>query len=61
MLGRDITLLCLLCRWENFTDCLFRPDPGFVGGGQTTGGASEFVIPNGPIPSGATITVVRPR
>ena len=29
--------------------------PGFVGGGQTAGGAAEFTIPNGPIPSGATI------
>jgi hypothetical protein len=32
--------------------------PGFVGGGETAGGAAEFTIPNGPIPSGATITIV---
>jgi RHS repeat-associated protein len=38
---------------------VFRPNPGFVGGGVTSGGAPEFVIPNGPIPPGATITVVR--
>ena len=31
---------------------VFRTDPGFVGGGYTAGGAREFVIPNGPIPSG---------
>ena len=37
---------------------VFRSNPGFIGGGQTSGGASEFVIPNGPIPSGATTTIV---
>ena len=37
---------------------VFRSNPGFIGGGQTSGGASEFVIPNGPIPPGATITIV---
>jgi len=37
---------------------VFRTNPGFVGGGFTAGGAPEFVIPNGPIPSGATITTV---
>ena len=37
---------------------VFRTNPGFIGGGQTIGGASEFVIPNGPIPPGSTITVV---
>jgi hypothetical protein len=39
---------------------VFRTDPGFVGGGRTAGGAPEFVIPNGPIPAGATTTIVRP-
>jgi RHS repeat-associated protein len=34
---------------------VFRSDPGFVGGGRTAGGAREFVIPNGPIPSDAII------
>ena len=29
-----------------------------AGRGQTAGGASEFVIPNGPIPTGATIKLV---
>ena len=37
---------------------VFRTNPGFVGGGYTAGGAPEFVIPNGPIPPGATITIV---
>ncbi len=36
-----------------------RSNPGFVGGGQTLGGAREFVIPNGPIPIGSTIRVVK--
>jgi RHS repeat-associated protein len=35
-----------------------RPDPGFVGRGRTAGDAREFVIPNGPIPADAKITVV---
>jgi hypothetical protein len=35
-----------------------RSSPGFVGGGLTSGGAREFVIPNGPIPSNATIEVI---
>ncbi|HTQ02501.1 MAG TPA: polymorphic toxin type 10 domain-containing protein [Polyangiaceae bacterium] len=30
-----------------------RLNPGFVGRGMTSGGAPEFVIPNGPIPAGA--------
>jgi RHS repeat-associated protein len=32
-----------------------RPDPGFIGGGRTAGGAREFVIPNGSIPAGARV------
>jgi RHS repeat-associated protein len=43
---------------EGLASPVFRSNPGFIGGGQTAGGASEFVIPNGPIPSGATTTVV---
>jgi len=39
---------------------VFRPDPGFIGGGRTLGGAREFVLPNGPIPSGATSTILGP-
>ena len=38
---------------------VFRNNPGFVGGGRTAGGAPEFVIPNGPLPAGATTRVVR--
>jgi hypothetical protein len=37
---------------------IFRGNPGFVGGGYTAGGAREFVIPNGPMPFGATISKV---
>lgn len=37
---------------------VFRTDPGFVGFGRTAGGAREFVLPNGPIPAGATIEVI---
>ncbi|SFS08517.1 RHS repeat-associated core domain-containing protein [Dyella sp. OK004] len=33
---------------------VFRSNPGFLQGGQTANGAAEFVIPNGPIPPGAT-------
>jgi hypothetical protein len=36
-----------------------RSNPGFIGGGLTSGGAPEFVIPNGPIPSEATTRVLR--
>jgi RHS repeat-associated protein len=37
-----------------------RVDPGFVGRGRTSGGAREFVLPNGPIPPGAMMEVVGP-
>ena len=37
---------------------VFRTDPGFIGGGLTSGGAREFVIPNGPIPPNAVIRTV---
>jgi hypothetical protein len=37
---------------------ILRPDPGFIGGGRTLGGAREFVIPNGGIPAGSTIRTV---
>jgi hypothetical protein len=36
-----------------------RSNPGFIQGGRTAGGAPEFVIPNGPIPIGATTRVVK--
>jgi len=35
-----------------------RTNPGFIGGGQTAGGASEFVIPNSLLPPGSTIRFV---
>ena len=45
---------------EGLASPVFRTNPGFVGGGLTGGGAREFVIPNGPIPSGATVRIVTP-
>ncbi|MYM67691.1 hypothetical protein GTP45_12715 [Pseudoduganella sp. FT55W] len=38
---------------EGIASPVFRTNPGFIQGGRTAGGAAEFVIPNGPIPSGA--------
>jgi RHS repeat-associated protein len=38
---------------------VFRTNPGFVGRGLTAGGAREFVLLNGSIPTGAIIRVVR--
>jgi hypothetical protein len=35
-----------------------RMNPGFVGRGVTSGGAPEYVVPNGPIPEGAVTTEV---
>jgi Novel toxin 10 len=34
---------------------ILRQNPGFVGFGRTSGGAREFIIPNGPIPADAII------
>jgi Novel toxin 10 len=45
---------------EGLASPVFRTNPGFVGRGFSSGGAPEFVIPNGPIPPGAMITVVPP-
>ena len=39
---------------------VFRTKPGFVGGGLTSGGAREFVLPYGPIPADAVTWVVGP-
>jgi hypothetical protein len=38
---------------------VFRTNQGFLQGGLTRGGAREFTVPNGPIPPGAAIEVVR--
>ncbi len=35
-----------------------RSNPGFVGGGLTTGKAPEFVVPNGPLPPGTSTEVI---
>ena len=45
---------------EGIASPIGRTNPGFVGGGQTAGGLPEFVVPNGPIPAGATQTYVPP-
>ncbi len=39
---------------------VLRGNPAFIGGGRTIGGAREFVILNGPVPSNAVIRVVGP-
>ena len=39
---------------------ILRTDSGFIGGGRTLRGAREFVLPNGPIPTGATSTILGP-
>lgn len=39
---------------EGIASPVFRSNPGFIGGGKTSGGAREYVIPNGPIPPGAS-------
>ncbi|MBE7540273.1 MAG: hypothetical protein HS122_17905 [Opitutaceae bacterium] len=37
-----------------------RTNPGFIQGGRTLGGAPEFVVPNGPIPPGASTRIIGP-
>ena len=44
---------------EGLASPILRSNPGFTGGGTTAGGASEFVISNGPIPPGASRYVVK--
>lgn len=43
---------------EGVASPILRSDPGFVGGGVTSGGAREFVVPNGPVPPDATVRLV---
>ncbi len=43
---------------EGLASPINRSDPGFVGSGQTSGGATEFVIPNQTVPENATIRTV---
>lgn len=43
---------------EGLASPVFRNNPLFRGFGRTIGDAREFVIPNGPIPAGATTKVV---
>lgn len=43
---------------------VFRPIdeyPGFVGGGQTAGGAPEWVVPNGELPEGTIMRTIPPE
>ena len=44
---------------EGLASPVNRLNPGFVGRGRTFGLAREFVVPNGPIPPGATIRIAR--
>jgi hypothetical protein len=44
---------------EGLASPVLRSDPGFIGGGRTLGGAREFILPNGPVPAGATVRLVR--
>jgi hypothetical protein len=44
---------------EGLASPVLRSDPGFIGGGRTAGGAREFILPNGPVPAGATVRVVQ--
>lgn len=43
---------------EGIASPIGRTNPGFIEGGRTAGGASEFVIPNGPIPAGAVQKII---
>jgi hypothetical protein len=45
---------------EGLASPILRSDPRFVGRGLTGGGAREFVLPNGPVPSDAAIRTVGP-
>lgn len=44
---------------QNLASPINRNFDKFIGGGRTAGGAREFVIPNGPAPSGSTIDIIR--
>jgi len=44
---------------EGLASPVSRGNLGFIGRGRTAGGAREFVIPNGQIPPGATIRIVK--
>jgi RHS repeat-associated protein len=65
--GRAVLIPRRRCFPEPWKDCgltgiaspINRTNPGFVGGGRTAGGAREFVIPNGGLPPGVRIRVVR--
>jgi RHS repeat-associated protein len=43
---------------EGLASPILRPDEGFIGRGFTKGGAREFVLPNGPIPVGASVELL---
>ena len=47
---------------EGLASPVFRTNPGFIGGGQTAGGASEYLLPNLPINQlwNVTIRIVPP-
>jgi RHS repeat-associated protein len=56
--SRSFTIIEFDAPAEGLASPVFRGNPGFVQGGRTAGGAIEFVIPNGPIPAGATLRTV---
>lgn len=45
---------------EGLASPVYRTNPGYVGGGLTAGGKPEYVVPNGPIPPGASTRIVGP-
>jgi hypothetical protein len=42
---------------EGLASPVFRSNPGFMGGGQTAGGASEYVLPNLPLNQLQNVTI----
>lgn len=56
--ANEFTVIQFSTPAEGLASPVFRTNPGFVQGGFSAGGAPEFVIPNGPIPPGATTTVI---
>jgi tetratricopeptide (TPR) repeat protein len=62
-LGIDPAPRYLVIRFPALPEGLATPidhiDPRFIGEGLTTGGAREFLIPNGPMPPDATYEIVK--
>ena|GEM_PF-6088802 len=60
MLSQSFTVVEFTTPAEGLASPVFRNNAGFVGGGRTAGGVREFVLPNGPLPAGATVRRVGP-